>query len=90
MKQFYLPVKIVSRDGSGSLVKVGTYTTESSSVATVQVPVPGFDASVDALLVFVSGLLLVPETDYAVSGSSIVLATPITTQGTEMVFVVIG
>lgn len=90
MKQFYLPVKIVSRDGSGNLVKVGAYITESSPTAIVQVPVPDFDASVDALLVFVSGLLLVPETDYTVSGSSIALATPITAQGTEMVFVVIG
>lgn len=89
MKQFYLPVRIVGRDGSPGIVNVRTFTTTEASTDAIIVS-DDFDADDSALLVFVSGLLLTPGSDYTPSGNSIVLSAPITHVGTEITFVVIG
>lgn len=63
-----------------------TYTTTLSSETTIPVGITGF-RSTDVLFVAIEGLTLIKNTDYTVSGTSIVLTTPITHVGTKVHFV---
>lgn len=63
-----------------------TYTTSSSSISTIPIGISEY-TSTDLLLVDINGLDLIQGTDYTVSGTNIVLTTPITTSGTKVHFV---
>lgn len=62
-----------------------TYTTSSGSTTTIPVGISGF-RSTDILMVDVNGLNLVQGTDYTVSGTNIVLTSPITHAGAVVHF----
>jgi hypothetical protein len=64
----------------------GIYVTTSQGARTIPVPIDGF-RSTDILLVDVDGLDLVQGTDYTIDGTSIVLSSPITTDGHVVHFV---
>ena len=63
-----------------------SYTTITSGVQTITVPIDGF-RSTDMLFVDVEGLSLVEGTDYVINGTSIVLTTSIIHEGTKVHFV---
>ena len=77
--------------GSGASINyVGktenTYTTTLSSETTIPIGIQTY-SSTDVLLVDINGLDLIQGTDYTISGTNIVLTTPITTIGTKVHFV---
>lgn len=63
-----------------------TYTTTLSSETTIPVGITGF-RSTDILMVDVEGLNLVEDVDYTISGTNIVLTSPITHIGTTVHFI---
>lgn len=66
----------------------GTYTTVNASESTIAIPIATY-SSKDMLFVDINGLDLIGGIDYTISGSNIVLTTPITTPGTVIHFVAI-
>ena len=62
------------------------YTTTGASETTIPIGIADFRAT-DILIVDVSGLNLILGTDYTISGSNIVLASPITHTGTVVHFI---
>lgn len=62
------------------------YTTPSGTTSSIAVPVQGYSPDTDVLFVNVEGLALMQGVDYTLSGSSIVLSTPITHEGTKVGF----
>lgn len=76
---------ITEHSGSYSIRK-SLYTTTQASETTIPIGISNFSASDDTLIVYISGLAL-NETEYSISGTDIVLNTPITTVGTEVQFV---
>ena len=76
--------------GGGSLIKLeNSVTTTAASTSTIAIGISGFDSTSDILLVDIEGLLLKLTTDYTISGTNIVLTTPITHTGTVVHFTVI-
>lgn len=80
----------VEPPGSGASINyVGKteniYTTTLSSETTIPIGISSYTAT-DVLLVDVNGLDLIQGTDYTISGTNIVLTTPITTVGTKVHF----
>lgn len=63
-----------------------TYTTTGTSTTTIPVGIDGFGTH-DMLFVDINGLDLVEGTDYTISGTNIVLTTPITSAGAVVHFV---
>lgn len=63
-----------------------TYTTTLSSETTIPIGIQTY-SSTDVLLVDINGLDLIQGTDYTISGTNIVLTTPITTIGTKVHFI---
>lgn len=63
-----------------------TYTTTGSSESTIPIGITGIRAT-DILMVDISGLDLIGGVDYTVSGTNIVLTTPITHVGTTVHFI---
>ena len=72
----------------GYVSKTENTYTKSTSTSETTIPI-GIQAytSTDLLLVDINGLDLIQGTDYTVSGTNIVLTTPITTSGTKVHFV---
>lgn len=66
----------------------GTYTTTSANESTIAIPIATY-SSKDMLFVDINGLDLIGGTDYTISGTNIILTTPITTAGTVVHFVAI-
>lgn len=74
----------VSAAGGGVTMQTSSYTA-TASVSTIPIGISGFDASKDALLVFINGLFALGK--YTVSGTNIVLTNAIAA-GNEVYFVV--
>ena len=64
----------------------GSYTTTGSSESTIPIAISSYSTA-DMLLVDINGLDLIAGTDYTISGSNIVLTTPITSAGTVVHFI---
>lgn len=82
-------VDAITYDGILSFYKKmeSTYTTESATaVSTIPIDIVGFGTH-DMLFVDINGLDLIQGTDYTVSGTNIILTTPITATGTKVHFV---
>lgn len=62
------------------------YQTNGSNVRTIPIPFDDYNESVDMLFVDIEGLSLAQNVDYTVSGSNIVLMTPITNNNTTVHF----
>lgn len=65
-----------------------SYTTTTSPISTIPIGISGL-TSADMLFVDINGLDLIEDTDYTISGTNIVLTTPINTVGTIVHFVVL-
>ena len=61
------------------------FTTSLPSTTTIPIPIQGWDEH-SILFVYVEGLFIAEGIDYTVSGSNIVLTTPITHAGTKVQF----
>lgn len=66
----------------------GSYTTTGSSTSTIPIPISSYSTA-DILLVDINGLDLVENTDYTISGTDIVLTTPITETGQIVHFIAV-
>lgn len=66
-----------------------TYTTTAANTITIPITLDGFNASLDSVAVYISGLRLTPQADYTVSGSTITLTKAISKVGTVCVIDII-
>lgn len=78
--------QLILHGGGSFSIRKSLYTTTQGSESTIPIGISNFSASDDTLIVYISGLAL-NETEYSISGTDIVLNTPITTVGTEVQFV---
>lgn len=62
-----------------------TYTTTAANTVTIPIPIEGFNENTDSIAVYVSGLRITPEIDFAISGSMITLTKAISEIGTVVV-----
>lgn len=76
---------ITEHSGSYSIRK-SLYTTTQASETTIPIGINNFSSSLDTLVVYINGLAL-NENEYTISGTNIVLTTPITTVGTKIQFI---
>lgn len=66
-----------------------TYTTTAANTITIPITLDGFNASLDSVAVYISGLRLTPQADYTVSGSTITFTKAISKVGTVCVIDII-
>ena len=66
-----------------------TYTTTVANTITIPITLDSFNASLDSVAVYISGLRLTPQADYTVSGSTITLTNAISEIGTVVVIDII-